>query len=392
VPAPYGVEQYNALADRRSLDFTVWYSQRTVPDRRWDVKEADWRFTGVYIEDPSRGRAGAARFAERCRAARPDLIVCLYHERPFVAGHPMLKALGIRVVLVVEASFDAWVRRSVWKEIAKSVLFRSADAAHAGPGAVAYARRYGFPQDRIFVVRLTTDVAHFGRALPPEGRLRLRTRLGVGGCVFLYVGRLWKPKGVLFLLEAFRQVRQRYPESSLLLVGDGVDESAIREAARGADGIVFWPFVQRTELPAYYAAADVFVFPTLGDPHGHVVEEAHAAGLPVVATDAAGDVRNRVKDEVSGFVVPAADSAALAERMGILAADAALRRSMGQQGRERVKAWGHETYVSEIERLVHGCLAAPRRATLAAGAMSALGHLMLQAAGWTGPQVQREFT
>ncbi len=69
------------------------------------------------------------RFAQRCDQIRPDLIVSLYGERSFVAGHLVLKGMGIATAFVVERTFDAWVRRRWWKETAKAFLFRSADVA-----------------------------------------------------------------------------------------------------------------------------------------------------------------------------------------------------------------------------------------------------------------------
>lgn len=381
IPTPYGVEQYNALADRRSLDLTVWFCRRTDPDRSWDVNESEWRFTGTYIEDPSGGLAEASRFTRRCREARPDLIVSLYGERPFVAGHAITKALGIRTTFLVLRTFDAWIRRAWWKELGKATLFRSADFAYVqGEDGRRYARRYGFPDDRIFTVRQTTNLELFGRPVSAEERDRHRARVGVAGCVFLYVGRLWKGKGLLFLIEAFRRARLVNEAISLLLVGDGVDEREIRDAARGIDGVVFRPFVQAGELTAYYAAADVFVFPTLGDPYGQVIEEAHAAGLPIIATDAVGEVHERVVDGTTGLIVPPADAAALATAMLALAANPGLRRSMGQRALDRMTMWGHDTYVVEMERLVSACLAAPRRATFAAAAMSAAGRVAIHAA------------
>ena len=381
LPSPYGVEQDNALADRRSLDMSVWFCRRTDPDRSWEVNESEWRFTGTYIEDPSRGLAEASRFAHRCRAARPDLIVSPYGERPYVAGHAIIKALGIRTAFFVQRTFDAWIRRAWWKELAKAILFRSADFAYVhGPDGQTYARRYGFPEDRAFVVRQTTNVEHFARPVSAEERRRHRARIGVHGCVFLYVGRLWKGKGLLFLIEAFRQARRVNEAISLLLVGDGVDEHEIRGAAGGVDGIVFRPFVQARDLPAYYVASDVFVFPTLGDPWGQVIEEAHAAGLPIITTSAIGEVRRRVVDGTTGFVVAAADADALAKAMVTLAANRDLRKSMSERGLERMKMWGHDTYVSEMEHLVSACLTAPRRTTFAARGVSAAGTVVVHTA------------
>jgi FkbM family methyltransferase len=139
--------------------------------------------------------------------------------------------------------------------------------------------------------------------------------------------------------------------------------------------------VQPRELGAYYAAADVFVFPTLGDPHGQVLEEAHAAGLPVITSDAAGDVRQRVLDGVSGFVVPAGDAAMLARRMLSLASDPELRLSMGAQGADRARRWTHEHWAADFEAFVSAALAARRRTTPAARTMALAGSILVSAAG-----------
>jgi FkbM family methyltransferase len=283
------------------------------------------------------------------------------------------------------------VRRTWWKEAAKAFLFRSADAAqvhtappHAGgqydapSDAVQYARRYGFRPDRAFTVGLSVDANRY--ASGAGERDRFRARIGAKGCLFLYVGRYWRGKGLPVLLEAFREARRLDPAISLLTVGNGEDEQALRLAAPEIAGLTVWSFVPERELISAYAAADVFVFPSLGDPFGMVIEEAHAAGLPVITTDAVGDVRQRVIDGVNGFVVPAGQAAALAERMVILAADRRLRTMMGARGAARVRAWGHERWADDVERFVRASLAIPRRGTMASGTAAAAGALMVAAA------------
>jgi glycosyltransferase involved in cell wall biosynthesis len=357
LPSPYGVEQYNLLAGRGHLDLTVWFGARTEPGRSWAVDESSWRFPAAYIEDPGRSVVDAVGFAARCRAARPDLVISPYGKSAFVAGHAILKALGIPHILHAVPTFDSWTPRARWKELAKRILFRSASALYVpGPDGAAYARRYGVPDDRIYQVRLTANVEQYSRRLTPGARDGLRERLGVNGCVFLYVGRFWKPKGLLHLVDAYRQVRLAANDVSLLLIGDGADEPEIRQAAASVEGIIFWPFVQAASLHAYYAAADVFVFPTLGDPHGLVIEEAHAARLPVITSDAVGDVLCRVEDGVSGFVVPAGNTQALTDRMLTLAADPHRREAMGRRGADRMACWDHDVFAAGIEAMIDACL------------------------------------
>jgi glycosyltransferase involved in cell wall biosynthesis len=392
LPSPYGVEQYNLLADRGRLDLGVWFNARTEPDRSWTVDESTWRFAAEYIGSPGRSLHELRRFSERCRAFQPDVLVSPYGDLGYAAGHLVARALGIKTALVVQRTFDAWVRRAWWKEMAKRALFRSAEAAEVpGPDGAAYARQYGFPAERIFTVTLTTNVTQYARSLSPDERREFRTRIGLDNCVFLYVGRLWKPKGLMHLIEAFRQARASNPAISLLIVGDGVDERELRAAAEGIHGITFWPFVQAPDLYAYYAASDVFVFPTLGDPHGQVIEEAHAAALPVIATSAIGDVRRRVVDGVMGYVVPPGDAAALAKRMLELAADPARRRTMGECGAARARTWGHDTFAAEMETLVDACLAAAPRANMSARVVTAAGRAALYVAAPSRGALHREF-
>lgn len=391
LPAPYGVERYNLLADRGTLDFSVWFSRRTDPDRSWHVDESTWRFNGSYVEDPGRSLGSLSRFVRRCDAVRPDLVVSLYGERAFVVGHLVLKALGYRTAFVVERTFDTWVRRRWWKEALKAVLFRSADAAqvHAPPACVrgadvtdgfVYAFRYGFPRERAFGVTHSFDLHRYGVAISPDTRELVRRRLGVAGCVFLYVGRFWAGKGLPVLVEAYRRTRLRRQDISLVLVGEGADEAALRRAAAGLEGLVFVPAVQPSDLPAYYGASDVFVFPTLGDPFGLVVEEAHAAGLPVITSDAAGDVQWRVTDGRTGFMVPAGDASALSGKMLALANDPELRRIMGTRGAERVKVWGHGAWADDFERFVDEALAQNPRMTVSGTVVRAAGAALVAAA------------
>ena len=65
----------------------------------------------------------------------------------------------------------------------------------------------------------------------------------------------------------------------------------LRARAKGMDRVVFTGFVEGAALRAWYRAADVLAFPTLGDAYGLVVLEAMACGLPVISTTAAGNVR-----------------------------------------------------------------------------------------------------
>jgi len=180
---------------------------------------------------------------------------------------------------------------------------------------------------------------------------------------FAYVGRLWSGKGLNYLVDAFALLQRRSEsEVSLLLAGDGADEEALRDRCRklGLENVVFTGFFQRDQLPFLYAAADVFVFPTLGDPFGQVVEEASSCGLPIISSSAAGEIQDRVEEGVTGFIVPPMNSAALFDRMELLAGDSDLRRRMGEAAFRKATPYTSDVWVERFEHAVEQILGMPR--------------------------------
>ena len=364
IPAPYMVERFNAVAARNNVHFEAWFSEFEVPERTWRVDSADWQFRyrrartrrigGTLIGLPPRQRAGA----------RPSLIFSLYAEAPYVAGVALSRSRGVRTALWVEVTYDSWVRRTWVKEGVKRRVLGAADAVvTVGQDGRAYARRYGVRDDRIHYLPHAIDAARFAGQAASAARERdaLRRDLGLRGVTFLYVGRLWSGKGLDDLITAFAASRTAAgSEISLLLVGDGPEEVALRErcAAEGLGNVSFVGFRQQDDLAAYYAAADVFVFPTLGDPYGLVVDEAMACSLPVVSSAAAGEIRRRVTDGVTGFVVAPGDATSLAARMVQLASDPELRRELGSSAERRVAWQSPDAWARQFECVVNEILRA----------------------------------
>jgi glycosyltransferase involved in cell wall biosynthesis len=162
----------------------------------------------------------------------------------------------------------------------------------------------------------------------------------------LYVGLLTPRKGVLDLLAASRLLRERGVAHEMWLLGGTPDEGPAAEAEvrAGLDGRERLLGTRAPEqMPAEFAAADVFCLPSWWEAMPLSVLEAMAAGLPVVATDV-GDVSRAVADGVTGHVVPVRDPEKLADALEPLLTDPKLRRRMGEAGRARVA----ELFSSEV--------------------------------------------
>jgi len=177
-----------------------------------------------------------------------------------------------------------------------------------------------------------------------------RQRLGLPENYFLASARFVPKKNLLGLVDAFALYRKRGGNWNLVIVGDGllrpelesrVDHFGIHEFVHLAG------FRQYDELPAYYGLASAFVLPSTIEQWGLVVNEAMAAGLPVIVSDVCGCAPDLVVDGETGFVVPPiADS--IAEALVKLAGDPDRALEMGRRGRERIGAWGLDRFAGGL--------------------------------------------
>jgi glycosyltransferase involved in cell wall biosynthesis len=224
--------------------------------------------------------------------------------------------------------------RRLARPLLKGVVRHTSAFAAYGSRAADYLRELGGDSARIHKVWNTIDVAGFQRAAMEAKRAAptLRGTLGVtdADTMFLYVGALLPLKYVDDLLLAYAEVRQARQRTALVIVGDGPERHRLMSMAKALDltDVRFVGHEPLDRLPAYYAAADVFVLPST-DTWGLVVNEAMSAGLPVVVSDAVGAADDLLVSGETGFMYPHRDTRRLAELMTRLAADVRLRTALG---------------------------------------------------------------
>jgi glycosyltransferase involved in cell wall biosynthesis len=156
----------------------------------------------------------------------------------------------------------------------------------------------------------------------------------------LFIGRLAAVKGVPVLVEAFRAVRDAFPDATLTLVGDGADRQMLEERVRElglGDTVTFTGYLSQSAVAERLADAEVLALPSFAEGVPIVLMEAMASRKPVVATRIAG-VSELVEDGISGFLTPAGDAGSLSERLVQLLGDRDLRQRMGRAGRAKVEA------------------------------------------------------
>jgi glycosyltransferase involved in cell wall biosynthesis len=197
----------------------------------------------------------------------------------------------------------------------------------------------------------------FNRAnITQEEIAALKNKLRIPGnaVVFGYIGRLVKDKGIMELIESWKEVNKSIA-GRLLIIGPK-NEPRDRLPLKVYTDIEVMPGIQLIEQVSdprlYYACMDAFVLPSYREGFPNVVLEAAAMELPVITTDALGCI-DSVHDGETGFIVPVKDVKKLVEKMLLLGRDGELRKSMGKNARQRVlKEFNPETIAFELVRLL----------------------------------------
>ncbi|HEX5015815.1 MAG TPA: glycosyltransferase [Candidatus Limnocylindrales bacterium] len=219
------------------------------------------------------------------------------------------------------------------------------------------------PPDRIRIVPLGLDLDRFAPAQAAGARSAARARLGIDAdaIVIAAIGRLVPIKRLERLVDAFGVVAAGEPLLRLYFVGGGSERAALeaRVAASGLVGrVTFAGWSAAT--PDWYAAADVVALTSDREGTPLALIEAAAAGRPVVATDVGG-VADVVAEGSTGFVVPADDGAALANRLARLVRDPELRASMGRAAPGRAERYRGERLVDDLDGLYRDLLQSRQR-------------------------------
>ena len=379
-PVQYYAPLYRELARREAIDLTVFfYSAATIAAYhdpgfgrtvRWDRELLDG-YRARFCPSASRTPAGGGW------RRRPNWdVVRAVSEGDFDAvwlhgyNHPtsLLAAAAARTrgaALLIRDDQTLLHARPWWRRAAKALvlraLFRRATGLYVGAQSRRHFAHYGIPAERLVAAPHCVDNEFFqsrAEALRPQRRA-LREAFGIldDAPVVLFSGKLIPKKQPLALLDAYARVRRERP-CWLLMVGEGGERARLEERVgrHGVPGVRLAGFLNQSELPNAYAAADLLVLPSGWDETwGLVVNEALNFSLPVVVSDRVGCAEDLVRPGWNGFVVGQADVEALARAIGMLVAEPGARALWGARGRSLVDSYS-------VERCADGIEAACRRA------------------------------
>lgn len=362
-PRPGGIQQFvHNLAVRQPRDEVVVYASTYAGAEKFDAEqpfEVVRERTGMLLPTP-----GVARRAAALARARGCDTVWFGAAAPLglLAGGLRRRAGIERVVALTHGHEVGWAALPG----ARDLLRRIARGADIVTYLGEYTRtRLARAVGGLTVLERLAPGVDADAYTPQVDGAGVRERHGLAGRpVIVCVSRLVPRKGQDVLIRALPRVRRAVPDAALLVVSGGPYRATLERLARAhgvAGDVVFTGAVSWAELPAHYAAGDVFAMPCRTRRGGLDVEglgivylEASATGLPVLAGDSGG-APDAVRDGETGFVVPGRDVDAVADRLITLLSDRTLAARMGAAGRAWVESeWRWETQAARLHSLLTG--------------------------------------
>ena len=344
IPTPYRTAFFDALAEeaaRAGKRFHVLYCAKTEPGRHWPYDPSKMRHAHTVLRGFHRSLTGIHAHLNpgvlaELNLLKPDtLLVAGSWNTPtmLIAGlniyspHPrrFFWSEGHADAALHKGGLIAWVRRRVYRTFDGFAVPNAKSAEWALEQA-------GSPRP-IVTLPNAIDAKFFAR---PSAGARAESRQALGleceGRVLVQVSALSQRKGVVDLAEKFLALPEAERRGAkLLFVGDGELRGALDAlAAKSAGAIRMLGQLPPEEVRRVLWAADAFILNTRLDPNPLSAIEAAAAGLPIVMSAAAGNVREVVEVPNAGFVIRDPADASEALRSVLAASDVELA-AMGER-------------------------------------------------------------
>lgn len=288
-------------------------------------------------------------------------VIHAHHYTPYFYGIMaiwycrMVRAAHVPKMVFTEHGIHYPYRKKRKRLLVNPLLCRLADelvtiAQHTKSNLAKYEN---YPKKKMGIIYNGIDLSAFSEpihVIAKKASLEIAPESQIVGMV----ARLDPVKNHGMLLRAFQKVASRFPDSRLLIVGDGPMRSDLESLAKTLEISKQVHFLgSRQDIPELLKIMDIFVLSSFSEGMSITLLEAMAAGVPVVATDVGGN-REVVAEGKNGFLVPNDDMEVLSQRLALLLRDQQVRSAMGKAGRQRAEAhFSLEHTVTRYTRLYY---------------------------------------
>ena len=336
IPSPYRVDFFNELGKYCAL--TVLFERKRAGDRdmRWKVDDSKY-FKSIFLKGKLIGSdasicPGVIKFLKKDY----DVIILGGYSSPtYMIAIEYMRMCRIPFLLNADGGFIKCDNKLRYN-IKKHFIGRASGWLSTGEITDHYLLHYGAQKNHIYHYPFTSIKENDICMLTEEEKSQIKNQLGISEKkIAITVGQFIPRKGFEFLIKAAGKIAKEY---GVMVIGGQPTEQYLRlKEEYNAVNVHFIDFMEKEKLKKYYMAADVFVFPTIEDIWGLVLNEAMSYGLPCLASLKANASLELIEDGICGYLINPEDVEEMAVKMELLLMDDILRTRMGQRAFAKIK-------------------------------------------------------
>jgi len=357
--SPYKTLLFNELASI-CQNLTILYMAETENNRDWAVRKDLLKFPYNILFKGSLDSVNQLRVAVRTwkwlDILRPDVLIIGGYDHIACWATLLWARMHKKKIIFWSSSNEDDHKRVFYKESVKKHFIKKCNAYNVyGTKSRDYLLRLGAKKDRIFILGNNTDNSFYYNETMTwrEKRNILSQGYGIPPNNFLYIGRFSPEKNIFHLLDAYKRIRNNN-NWGLILVGNGLQKTDIEDYInKNHIRNVFMPgFKQKDDIPRFFAVSDVLILPSISETWGLVVNEAMAAGLPVLVSKKCGCYPDIVKDNVNGFGFDPYDGTELYDLMKEIVDSRYDLRHMGEMSLELIREYTPRTAANVVAETI----------------------------------------
>ena len=294
IPAPYREPVHEMVSDYFKGEYTVIYCSKLEPNRSWKFDYGN--YNKIFLTENSSGYIhNNPSVWLKLNKLKPKVVITSGYNPTMLYAFIWCMLYGATHICFTDGTLKSEQSLSFLHRLIRKIVF-SRTKAFIGPGkgSKALYESYKIPEEKIFTSHLAVQNSKFKSVALTEKKFSI-----------MFSGQLVDRKMPLFFAKVANRIKEKIGTCPVLVLGNGELKSELIKFLTDHNITYEYPgFIDQTMLPLYYSKTKVFLFPTKNDPWGIVVNEAMAAGLPVITCESAGVANDLVINNVNGYILP----------------------------------------------------------------------------------------
>jgi len=287
IPSPSLIDRLNDLNKNPNLKIIVLFSSYTNSIRNWVFDEKKWNFEYHFLNNKGFFFLFTLKY---------DLLVTFHYHLKNLIFIFFSRLFFRNVIIGYVKNYETWRKKKLLNEFMRYFIFNFLVSGFqfTGKDAKDQCSHYLFLKKKYFFApwNYVSSFNYKNNYIPP-GQKKIN---------LLYVGRITPEKSIDLIIDASIQSRVIRENYTFTFVGTGSYEIEFIKKFNNLKNIKYVGFIQHESLLNYYLNSDAFIFPSLGEPYGIVIDEALSFHLPIICSNSIGELSHRVIDQYNGRI------------------------------------------------------------------------------------------